>query len=226
MKPSTGARTRAFVLLALVATSGALAGVVGDRVLSDRAAVRAAAPPAPPGPRGEARYAERLVGQLELSPAQADAIDEIVAEEQVRVRELSEEVQPRFRAIADDTRDRIESVLTPEQRQRLRELRAERMRSMGERGRGAPRWLREGPGRDAPLRQPPMMEGTDSIMHERRLQWVRERDSILREARDSIMRERRNMPRERLDSIMRERRERMRERFEARDTTPGGSDAE
>jgi Spy/CpxP family protein refolding chaperone len=131
MKLSIGARAQAFVLLALVATAGALAGMAGQRAFGQHTPGEprdSAVQDGRRAPAAEGRYAERLTGSLELTPAQEDAIDEIVAEEQARVRELTEEVQPRFRAIADETRDRIESVLTAEQRVRLRELREQRVR--------------------------------------------------------------------------------------------------
>jgi hypothetical protein len=144
MKLNLTARTQAIVLLALVATSGALAGVVGDRLLTDRADTAAREParedarpgmPGGPGPwrfeaRPAERYGERLALSLELSPAQRAAIDSIMAEEQVRVRALTAEVQPRFRAIAEEARARVEDVLTAEQRERLRAMREERMRGM------------------------------------------------------------------------------------------------
>jgi hypothetical protein len=161
MRINAGPRSQAMALLLLVATSGALAGVVGDRLISDRTAP-AAAPeptageeyPVAGGPwrleaRPAGRYAERLGAALELSPQQQAAIDEIVAEQQARVQELTAEVQPRFRAIAEHTRGRIEDVLTTEQRERLRTLRSERMRATG---RPDGRWrddsLRIGPGED------------------------------------------------------------------------------
>jgi periplasmic protein CpxP/Spy len=144
MKLNLAARTQAIVLLALVATSGALAGVVGDRLLSDRAdsaaQFRGDRPRGTmPGPgagawrfeaQPTARYGERLAGSLELTPEQRAAIDTIMAEQQLRVRELNAEMQPRFRAIAEETRGRVEDLLTPEQRQRLGGLREERMRGM------------------------------------------------------------------------------------------------
>jgi Spy/CpxP family protein refolding chaperone len=149
MKP-WGPRVQAAVLLLLVAASGALAGIVGDRLLTDRqrtAALRPDAPAAlPPGgpwrweARPEARYAERLGDALDLTPVQRAAIDSIVAEEQVRVRELTEQVRPRFREIASETRDRIEELLTAEQRETLRSLREDRMRTMR---RGDPRWRQD-----------------------------------------------------------------------------------
>jgi Spy/CpxP family protein refolding chaperone len=145
-----GPRVQAVVLLLLVATSGALAGIVGDRLLTDRqdAAVARPDPEAPPpsgGPwrweaRPEGRYADRLGDVLDLTPAQRTAIDGIVAEEQVRVRELTEQVQPRFREIASETRGRIEELLTAEQREILRSLREERTRTLR---RGDPRWRQD-----------------------------------------------------------------------------------
>jgi Spy/CpxP family protein refolding chaperone len=155
MKP-LGPKVQAVVLLLLVATSGALAGIVGDRLLTDRqdpAGAPADTLTAPPfgGPwrweaRPQVRYAERLGDVLELTPAQRTAIDSIVAEEQARVRALTEQVQPRFREIARDARDRIEELLTAAQRETLRSLREERMRTLR---RGDPRWRQDS------MRNPP-----------------------------------------------------------------------
>lgn len=139
MRLNLAPRVQAIVLLLLVATAGAVAGIVGDRLVSDRQDP----PPLRSGTRGmpgpapwrwearpDARYAERLSSVLELSAAQRAAIDSIVADQQQRVRELTLEVQPRFRAIAQQTRGSIEDVLTAEQKERLRELREERVRTL------------------------------------------------------------------------------------------------
>jgi hypothetical protein len=202
MAPNMRARVQAVVLLALVATTGAVAGVVGDRLLRDRGAapvadadIRTYAPPAGGPwrwePQPDARYSERLAESLSLTPDQGSTIDLIVAEEQVRVRELTYELQPHFRAIAEETRGRIEDVLTPQQRQQLRTLREERMRGMGMRPGAGMRGL----GRE--MRDSAMFHTRDSIMRERR-------DSIMRERRDSIMRERNGLIRERRDSVVRQ----------------------
>jgi hypothetical protein len=147
MRTGMTPRVQAIVLLLLVATSGALAGIVGDRLVSRRGAAPAEAGelPAMRGPwrmeaRPAGRYAERLGDVLELSDGQRAAIDAIVAEEQERVRALTAEVQPRFQAAAAETRARIEDVLTPDQRERLRTLRSERMRALG---RPDARWHRD-----------------------------------------------------------------------------------
>lgn len=69
---------------------------------------------------------ERLRREVDLTPAQEAALDSIMAENRTRVRALMREYQPHFRAIVEDTRRAIDSVLTEEQRERLRELQAER----------------------------------------------------------------------------------------------------
>ena len=147
MRSRLGYRAQAAVLLALVALVGALAGVVADRALNDRwdgrgepGGVRRAPPPGAGlwrwEARPDARYADRLAARLNLSADQRARIDSILAEEQARVRELTREVAPQFRTIAEQTRSRIEGVLTDSQRERLRELRDERMR--GRRFRAGP----------------------------------------------------------------------------------------
>jgi Spy/CpxP family protein refolding chaperone len=193
MKLNMGTRTQAIALLLLVATSGALAGVVGDRLLLERDASRqpgewrpsGVAGPPPDGPwrweaRPDERYAQRLAHSLELSEAQRVRIESIVELQQERVRELAEEMQPRFRAISEEARAGIEDVLTAEQRQRLESLRQERMRLMrpGMRemmrqgdGHGPPAGMRNGgPGRmmspamrDSAMRGPGMRGSRDSI---------------------------------------------------------------
>jgi hypothetical protein len=210
MMPNMSGRVQAIVLLALVATTGALAGVVGDRLLRDRDApaftgadMQEYAPPAGGPwrwePQPDARYSERLVESLSLTPDQESTINLIVAEEQGRVRELTFELQPQFRAIAEETRGRIENVLTPQQRQQLRTLREERMRGMGM-GPGA--GMRGFGGRE--MRDSAMLHMRDSIMRERRDSIMRERNGLIMERRDSVMRQLRRLPPEVRDSVIME----------------------
>jgi Spy/CpxP family protein refolding chaperone len=210
MMPNMSARVQAIVLLALVATTGALAGVVGDRLLRDRDAapfmaadMQESAPPAGGPwrwePQPDARYSERLVESLSLTPDQESTINLIVAEEQDRVRDLTYELQPQFRAIAEEMRGRIEDVLTPQQRQQLRSLREERMRGMGMGPGGA---MRGFGGRE--MRDSAMVHMRDSIMRERRDSIMRERNGLVRERRDSVMRQLRRLPPEVRDSVIME----------------------
>jgi Spy/CpxP family protein refolding chaperone len=224
MTSGMSARIQAFVLLGLVATSGALAGVVGDRLITERRAPAApdsvrASGAAPPGfgpwrweARPDAGYAERLAESLSLTPAQETAISDIVAEEQRRVSELTREVQPQFRAIAQHTRSRIEDVLTAEQRERLGELREQRARFMGpgrDGGRmGPPRGNGMGPmGPMGPIGDSALRERRDSMARQRRDEVARDREAIMRDMRarrDSVMRQLRTLPPEMRDSIIEE----------------------
>jgi Spy/CpxP family protein refolding chaperone len=162
-----GPRGQAVIVLALVATLGALAGVLGERIVAQqRAGALEATAPRPfrgppgmmgrgplasdattraPGQRGangmmrapaaaEVRYAERLSTMIELTAEQQVAIDSIVTEERRRVSELTAQLEPRFRQIAQETRQRVEAVLTPEQREQMRTMRQQRMRMLTEPG--------------------------------------------------------------------------------------------
>jgi hypothetical protein len=132
-------RAQAVIVLALVATLGALLGIMGDRLLAQQQPAAVEPAPSGPGPfvrpplrpeqlpRGP-RFAERLSAELGLTAPQRAEIDSILAEERARVRVLTAEVQPRFRQIAEQTRTRIDQVLTPEQRAELRRIRQERNR--------------------------------------------------------------------------------------------------
>jgi Spy/CpxP family protein refolding chaperone len=132
-----GPRTQAGLVLALVAALGALLGILGDRLVAQQRAEPTMVDMGPmqrpdimrpPGPR----YGDRLAERLGLTPAQRSAIDSILDEEQERVRTLTSQFQPQFRTIANQTRLRVEEVLTPEQRAVMRTMRAERMRRLGD----------------------------------------------------------------------------------------------
>ena len=137
MRMSLGPRAQAAVVLALVAVVGALIGILGDRIVAQQRAdsppdsvARNMMPRRGDGPRrgpGMSRFADQLATRLDLSVDQRAAIEDIIAEEQQRVRALTAEFQPRFRMIAQQTRERVDSVLTPAQREELRTMRRQRM---------------------------------------------------------------------------------------------------
>lgn len=130
MRPALSPRVQAVLVLALVATLGALIGILGDRFIATQRADAAL-----PGMERSripmasgARYGEGLTMSLNLTAAQRTQIDSILAEERVRARALTMQFQPQFRALASETRERVEAVLTSEQREELRALRQQRMR--------------------------------------------------------------------------------------------------
>ena len=143
VRPALSPRAQAVLILAFVATLGALLGILGDRVLASR---RASSPPPAewtPPPRGGmmpgGRYGEGLATRLDLSASQRAQIDSILAEDRVRARELTRQFQPQFRQLAEETRSRVEAVLTPEQLEQLRAMRQQqRMRRRGDIRPGGP----------------------------------------------------------------------------------------
>ncbi|HEX2167676.1 MAG TPA: hypothetical protein VHG09_10635 [Longimicrobiales bacterium] len=166
MKYALGPRTQALLILALVATLGALVGILGDRYIAQRRA--ADTPPAVErtgplriGPAPGMRYGAALAVRLDLSAEQREQIERILEEDRVRARELAAQFQPQFRMLAEQTRERVEAVLTPAQIEQLRTIREDRMRRRGEmrsRGMGdTPPPRRRRPAR--PDTQPP----TDSM---------------------------------------------------------------
>ena len=143
VRPALSPRAQAVLILAFVATLGALLGILGDRVLASR---RASSPPPAewtPPPRGGmmpgGRYGEGLATRLDLSASQRAQIDSILAEDRVRARELTRQFQPQLRQLAEETRARVEAVLTPEQLEQLRAMRQQqRMRRRGDIRPGGP----------------------------------------------------------------------------------------
>jgi Spy/CpxP family protein refolding chaperone len=141
-RTAIGPRARATALLVLTGTLGLFVGMAVDRLFAGPAAAPPAPaewqpsgepgrPPPPFGRRGfpsRAAFSAQMADELDLAPDQRAAIEAILAEQEPRIQSLMAEFQPRFRAIAEDTRQRIEGVLTPEQRQELRELRRDQMR--------------------------------------------------------------------------------------------------
>ena len=90
---------------------------------------------------GEAsdRARARFARALDLTPAQAAAVDSISLREFAAVSAIREETWPRMQSVLDDTRRRIDGVLTPNQRTRYHAMLA----------RQEERWTREQAERDS-----------------------------------------------------------------------------
>src|SRR5262245_28427435 len=82
----------------------------------------------------------RISDRLHLTPEQRTAVDSILTRRARQLEEARLRIDPMMRAIMDDTRNQIDSVLTPEQRAQLEQLRRERgprgMRDPRDEGRG------------------------------------------------------------------------------------------
>lgn len=132
-----GSRFSVALLLVLTFTAGVAAGVAADRLdlLPDVAQAGEAERDRPDDDRRRGRTTiERFADDLELTAAQRAEIEEILDLYRERMREMWMEVRPRYRAMVDSVRGRIEDVLTPEQVTEYRELLKERGRRSSERG--------------------------------------------------------------------------------------------
>lgn len=116
------------LLTTLMLLAAAVAGGIVALALN-RATHRpptAGAPPASPHGRRGAPMTEgrgdphdRLARELQLSPAQRAVLDSLMTRQRDEFRALREETRPRFDSITARTRRAMDSVLTPEQRQKM-----------------------------------------------------------------------------------------------------------
>jgi len=103
----------------LVAAAGVASGVVLERQVLSRHGARGG------WRRGELRadsphaMHERFSRDLGLTPAQAAKIDSIFASHRSAIDSARAASEPKVRAIIDQTRREIDSVLTPEQREKM-----------------------------------------------------------------------------------------------------------
>jgi hypothetical protein len=141
--PASGGRQRAprataaLVLVAFL-VAGFAAGVVVDRVhrrhvdmiyYLHRGPMMPGEPAPPPWgpppqamhfklrPRAHAVVIDRFMRELDLTPAQSSALDTIMAQDFAAVRSLRDAMQPKVDSVVARTRQRIDSVLTPIQRE-------------------------------------------------------------------------------------------------------------
>jgi hypothetical protein len=132
-----GPRATAGIVIAVAFVVGGLAGASADREFGHRehegglrfvpgmklshAPVEEAEEGHEPGQVSQ-RFLERFTKALELTPAQATAVDSISRHEFEAVSAVRDETWPRMQAVLDDTRRRIDSVLTPGQRTRYHDM--------------------------------------------------------------------------------------------------------
>lgn len=89
-------------------------------------------------PRGGGRGGfEQMLDKLNLSPEQRTQVNGIFEDARNQLTELRKESEPKFRQVRQNTDQRLQAVLTPEQWERFQQMMEKRRR-----GRGGPR--REG----------------------------------------------------------------------------------
>ena len=75
--------------------------------------------------RGPERALDVFARELDLTPAQRSTIDAMLRAEFDAVNAIREESWPRMQSVMADTRRKLDSLLTPSQRERYRDLLAE-----------------------------------------------------------------------------------------------------
>lgn len=131
---STQARATAVAVLLAVGIAGVAGGVVLDRTVlmpkTPVAAVRGG-PNTPsdrigrsPNPDMRRRFSERMAKDLGLTPEQSVKVDAIMKHQFDEMRKASELVRPRIDSLSRAAQLAMDSVLTPEQREKVKELRA------------------------------------------------------------------------------------------------------
>lgn len=91
--------------------------------------VRRPGPPALPGDHEGALFLKTpapLAAELDLDDAQRERVERLMEEQAQKAERLMAETEPRMKALIDSTNAAIEEVLTPEQRERFREIRERR----------------------------------------------------------------------------------------------------
>ena len=121
------ARGTAAVVLALCVSVGVIGGVVLDRVLLIPNQIGRRGPP-PRGqrslwPASQAASRDRLATELALTDVQRAKLDSVLTRQTARFRSAREQIQPQIDSIFQQTRAQIDSMLTPKQRDQLRNIR-------------------------------------------------------------------------------------------------------
>ncbi len=80
--------------------------------------------PASPVEARRNRY-EQLLDSLKLSPDQRVAVEKILSEARARLIELRKQSEPSMREVRQQTDERLQMVLTPEQWEQFQRMRAE-----------------------------------------------------------------------------------------------------
>jgi Spy/CpxP family protein refolding chaperone len=125
-------RAMAIALIGVVALAGMGLGFAADRLAlhGRRSDMRRPGPGfGPPEsrwgrePRRGEGMRDRFARELDLTPEQQRRVDSIMAQQTADFRRIREAMQPRFDSLLGQAQARLDSVLTPAQREKLKTLR-------------------------------------------------------------------------------------------------------
>lgn len=150
---SSSPRLLAAALLAVAFLLGLLGGIFLDRWALSPFEKSARHHERPPKAKVEGRSwqqspraTRRLLDSLELAPEQRALAESLLDRQHRRVREIMDRARPELRAVAEETHEQLESILTSEQMLELHRF--------AEREHGPRRWRREGGRRTNPQAPP------------------------------------------------------------------------
>jgi Spy/CpxP family protein refolding chaperone len=123
-RKAPGGPLLAVLVLLIAVVAGVFAGIATDRlILLPRMHFGPGhGPGGPHGPRDRA-FRDRFAREVGLTPAQQTRIDSIMDRQGRELRAVRGLVQPRLDSIITRTRRALDSVLTPEQRQKAEAIR-------------------------------------------------------------------------------------------------------
>lgn len=165
--PAGGSRAQltAIVVMVAVALAGGAAGIVFDRtVLIPKSAPKVVRDSTrgpdrlgrTPNPDMRRRFSERMAKDLNLTPEQSVQIDAIMKRQFDEMRRASERVRPTIDSLSRSAQAAMDSLLTPEQRIKVKEMRQRGRERGGRSGRGGRGNgdMHNGGGRDSMSRPP------------------------------------------------------------------------
>ena len=127
-------RVAAALLLTGMFAIGVVAGVGLERVRDRRGrqhSVRNGVPVWALPERDQRRHWARVSDQLALTPVQRAQVDSILTRRSRQLEAARAEVEPTMSAIMASARSQIDSVLTPDQLNRIQEMRRQRTKERG-----------------------------------------------------------------------------------------------
>jgi hypothetical protein len=117
---------KAIAAALVIFAAGLVTGLAVARTLAEKSITHAAPPP--PAQRGDRRkeYLAKLDRELHLTAEQHQQAEQLLTASQERIKKNWEEVHPKMREEYQRTREEINKLLTPEQQELYKAMRARR----------------------------------------------------------------------------------------------------